>query len=200
MLEDIDFADDIALLSSNANHLQKKISDLNLNAIKIGLKINKKKTKTMQFVQSPPEITLENEILEEADEFTYLGSTISKRNATEKDITNRLQKAKSSIHQLNKIWRSSNNGEKTKIRLYQSNILSVLLYGAECWRLTQKDNQRLSGFYIKCLWKICKIYWPRKITNYAALLRPPMEIKRLFFHFKTSYNKTVASVFNLTDI
>ena len=35
---------------------------------------------------------------------------------------------------------------------------------------------------------------------YAALLRPPMEIKRLFFHFKTSYNKTDASVFNLTDI
>ena len=74
---------------------------------------NKKKTKTMQFVQSQPEITLENEILEEVDEFTYLGSTISKRNATEKDITNRLQKAKSSFHQLNKIWRSSNIGEKT---------------------------------------------------------------------------------------
>ena len=35
---------------------------------------------------------------------------------------------------------------------------------------------------------------------HAALLRPPMEIKRLFFHFKTSYNKTDASVFNLTDI
>ena len=39
-----------------------------------------------------------------------------------------------------------------------------------------------------------------KITQYAALLRPPMEIKRLFFHVKTSYNKTDASVFNLTDI
>ena len=29
---------------------------------------------------------------------------------------------------------------------------------------------------------------------------PPMEIKRLFFHFKTFYNKTDASVLNLTDI
>ena len=38
------------------------------------------------------------------------------------------------------------------------------------------------------------------IDCFAALLRPPMEIKRLFFHFKTSYNKTDASVFNLTDI
>ena len=42
MLEDIDFADDIVLLSSNANHLQKKTNDLNLNAMKIDLKINKK--------------------------------------------------------------------------------------------------------------------------------------------------------------
>ena len=44
MLEDIDFADDIVLLSSNDNHLQKKTNDLNLNAMKIDLKINKKKT------------------------------------------------------------------------------------------------------------------------------------------------------------
>ena len=34
MIEDIDFADDISLLSSNANHLQKKTNDLNLNAMK----------------------------------------------------------------------------------------------------------------------------------------------------------------------
>ena len=33
----------------------------------------------------------------------------------------------------------------------------------------------------------------------AALLKPPMEIYRLFFQFKTSYNKTDASVFNFTD-
>ncbi|XP_048757722.2 uncharacterized protein LOC125668029 [Ostrea edulis] len=155
ILEDIDTAD----------HLQKKTNELNINANKIGLKINKKKTKTMQFVPAPPQIKLENENLEEVNEFTYLGSTISKNNATEKDITNRLQKAKASFHQLNKIWRTSSISEKTKIRLYQSNVLSVLLYGAECWRITQKDNQRLSGFHTKCLRKICKIYWPRKISN-----------------------------------
>ena len=37
----------------------------------------------MQFVQSPPQITLENDILEEVDEFTYLGS---KSNETEKTL------------------------------------------------------------------------------------------------------------------
>ena len=46
-----------------------------------------------------------------------------------------------------------------------------MLYGAECWRLTQQDNQRLSGFHTKCLWKICKIYWLRKITNKDLYVR-----------------------------
>ena len=34
-----------------------------------------------------------------------------------------------------------------------------------------QDNQRLSGFHTKCLRKICKIYWPRKITNKDLYVR-----------------------------
>ena len=90
----------------------------------------------MQLRETPLPVELENENLEEVEEFTYLGSIMSKSNATDKDITNRLQKAKSSFVQLNKVWRSPNISEKTKIKIYSSNVLSVLLYGAECWRVT----------------------------------------------------------------
>lgn len=167
LLEDLDFADDIALLSNNAEHLQRKTEDLSKYANQVGLKINKKKTKTMQLVPSPTVITLDNEPLDEVDDFTYLGSVISKNNATSKDITSRLQKANIAFHQLNKIWKNNNISLKTKIKIYTSNVLSVLLYGSECWRVTQKDSQRLSGFHTKSLRKVCKIYWPTKITNEA---------------------------------
>jgi len=82
-----------------------------------------------------------------------------------KDITNGLQKAKSSIVQLNKVWRSHNIKEKTKIKIYSGNVLTVLLYGAECWRVTQRNGQRLLGFRTLGLRKIRRIYWPQKITN-----------------------------------
>ena len=165
LLEDIDFADDIALLSSTAEHLQRKTNDLVKVAEQVGLKISKKKTKTMQLNSTPSIITLENEAVEEVDEFTYLGSIISKDNAAEKDITNRLQKARISFHQLDRIWRSRKISEKTKLRIYNSNVLSVLLYGAECWRVVQRDSKRLAGFHTTCLRKICNIYWPDKISN-----------------------------------
>ena len=64
--------------------------------------------------------------LKEVEEFTYLGSVMSKSNSPVKDISNRLQKAKSSFVQLSKVWRSPNISEKTKIKIYNSNVLSVL--------------------------------------------------------------------------
>ena len=144
LLEDLDFADDV--VSSTRDRLHRKASDLSLAANQLGLNISRKKAKTMQLTETPLPVELENENLEKVEEFTYLGSIMSKSNATVKDITNRLQKVKSSFVQLNRVWRSPNISEKTKIKLYHSNVLSVLLYGAECWRVTQRDSQRLSGF------------------------------------------------------
>ena len=45
-----------------------------------------------------------------------------------------------------KVWRSPNLSVTNEDKIYHSNVLSVLLYGAECWRVTQRDSQRLSGF------------------------------------------------------
>ena len=46
-LEDLVYADDIALLSTTANHLQKKVQLLTENTWEAGLQINQKKTKVM---------------------------------------------------------------------------------------------------------------------------------------------------------
>ena len=165
LLEDLDFADDVALVSFIRDQLQRKTSDLSLAANQPGLNICRKKSKTMQLTETSLPVELENESLEEVEEFSFLGSIMSKSNATVKDITNRLQKAKSSFVQLNKIWWSRNISGKTKIKIYNSNVLSVLLYGAECWRVTQRDSQRQSGFHSSCLRKTCRIYWPQKITS-----------------------------------
>ena len=49
--------------------------------------------------------------------------------------------------------------------------------------------------YLQSVWNnLLYIFWVLKILLvifYAALLRPPMEIKRRFFHFKTSYNSKI---------
>ena len=99
LLEDLDFADDVALVSSTRDQLQRKTSGLSLAATQLALNTSRKKTKTMQLTETPLPVEWEIENLDEVEEVTYLGSIISKSNATVKDITNRLQKAKSSFVQ-----------------------------------------------------------------------------------------------------
>ena len=73
MLEDLDFADDVALVSSTRDQLQRKTSDLSLAASQLGLNISRKtEIKPMQLTETPLPVELENENLEEVEEFTYL--------------------------------------------------------------------------------------------------------------------------------
>ena len=97
--------------------------------------------------------------------FTYPGSIVTSDGGTEEDIMARLGKARGAFTRLNKIWKSTNISRKTKVRLYNSCVLPVLLYGAECWRMIEKDINKISSFRNGCLRRILKIFWPVKISN-----------------------------------
>ena len=76
-LEDIDFADDVALLSHTPQDLQEKTSKLIDISQKLGLNINQKKSKVMGINQrSQVAIYIRHGKLQTTDTFTYLGSII----------------------------------------------------------------------------------------------------------------------------
>ena len=164
--EDLDYADDISLLSTTANHLQKKAQILTENARKTRLQINQKKTKVMCInLKERPQIKIDEEELEVVTDFTYLGSNISVENTGQKDISARINKARNSYYSLRNIWKSNVYSLKTKVRLYNSNVISVLLYGCQSWRDNKNDMHRLDVFQTECLRRICNIFWPNKISN-----------------------------------
>ena len=76
--EDLDFADDLAVISSTHAHLQKKTSRLNTFAKQVGLIINRAKTQVMCInAQESPPVNIEGENLTAVEDFCYLGSHIS---------------------------------------------------------------------------------------------------------------------------
>ena len=76
-------------------------------------------------------VTIDGEPLEFVEEFTYLGSLISKDSGAGMDIKARLGKAQGAFSQLCSIWKSKQYSLKTKMLLYNSNVKSVMLYGSE---------------------------------------------------------------------
>ena len=93
--------------------------------------------------------------LEFVQDFTYLDSLISKDNGDQKDIKARLGKTRSAFAKLQNIWKSKQYTIKTKIRLYNSNVKFILLYGPECWRVVKGDMAKIDAFHNGCLRKIC---------------------------------------------
>ena len=93
-LEDLDFADDLTILSTNCSNMQET-ARLETYAKQTGLHINTAKTQVMYVNATPTApITANGDPLEFVDEFTYLGSLISKDNGAQKDIKARLGKAR----------------------------------------------------------------------------------------------------------
>ena len=165
-LEDLDYADDIALLSTTSNHLQKKAQLLTDNALKTGLQINQKKTKAMcTNLKEPPQIKIDEEELEVVTDFTYLGSNISVEKSVQKYISAKINKARNSYCSLRNIWKSNVYSLKTKVRLFNSNVISVQLYGCQSWRVNKNDMHKLDVFQTKCLRRICNLFWTNKISN-----------------------------------
>ena len=54
---------------------------------------------------------------------------------------------------------------KTKLRLFSTNVKTVLLYGCEMWRTTKKMIQRIQTFLNSCLRRLYGIRWPERIRN-----------------------------------
>ena len=54
---------------------------------------------------------------------------------------------------------------RTKLKIFKSNVVAVLLYGCETWRMTKLDATKLDVFLHKSLRRIMKIYWPMKTSN-----------------------------------
>jgi len=95
--------------------------------------------------------------LEEVSTFTYLGSVVNELGGRGADIKARMSKARNAFVSLGKVWKYRSITTKTKCRLFNSNVKSMLLYGCETWKLTKAPLNKLQTFVNTCLRKILRI-------------------------------------------
>ena len=146
--------------------MQEKTSELAAISSRVGLNIHKCKTKILKVnAVSMEPVKLEGNEIDEVETFTYLGSIIDKHGGTDADVKARIGKARGAFIQLKNIWSSKVLSLHTKIRLFNSNVKSVLLYGAETWRTTNTTTKKLQTFINNCLRRILQIRWPNTISN-----------------------------------
>ncbi|XP_068619928.1 uncharacterized protein [Battus philenor] len=147
ILEDLDYADDLCLLSHTHADMQTKLDDLRRKTLETGLKINFRKTQEMkcEATGSLP-FLFGTEGVERVHTFSYLGSVISKSGGTEEDTASRISKGKAAFARLRSVWQSWKLTRRVKLKIFRSNVKTVLLYGCETWKVTKDITRQLQVF------------------------------------------------------
>ena len=85
-------------------------------------------------------VTVGRENIEEVQSLNYIGSTVNADDDIMEEVNIRIGKAAGAFKNLRNIWKSMKISRRTKIRLYISNVRSVLLYRAETYRQIESNE------------------------------------------------------------
>ena len=123
---------------------------MNNEARRVALKIKKEKTKVMRLnAKSQERITVDGQGIGEVETFNYQGATTCKEGGGMKDLKNRLAKARGTFVKLKRIWSSKNISKTTKLKLFKTVVVTVLLHGCETWKMNKGDGKRIDVFHSK---------------------------------------------------
>ena len=99
------------------------------------------------------------------------GSSIDKSGKASAEVDIRIEKGGRPYQMWRKkVLRSANLSKATK-RVFRTLVMSVLLYGAETWPITQKDLTKLRTFHMKCLRDILGVTSWDELRNENILCR-----------------------------
>ena len=149
-ITDLIYADDIATFTTCIAKAEKLLLAIEAAALPTGLKVNREKTEAV-FV--PTELTPAVQInsstgpIQWTKNFKYLGCNTE---SSYLDLTKRLNLAWNANKALRRLWKSQLQ-DSTKVQLFQTLFVTILLYGAETWILTKGHRQRLLNGYNRLL-------------------------------------------------
>ena len=92
------------------------------------------------------------------DRFPYLGDIVTRDGGDAAAVTARVQsgsKAFGALHGC--LFASSTVSRAAKRAVYESLVLSISLYGSECWCLPETDMQQLRLLHAQCLRSMCRV-------------------------------------------
>ena len=155
-------------MASSKDELLEMIDAIKKTSRPRGLLLNVKKTKVMVvdcFREDHTDFMLDDEKIDEVDEFNYLGSLITKDGSCKKEVRRRLALARTTTLNLAAIWKSRGISTSLKTRLLRATAFAVASYGCESWVTSKSDRERIDAFELWAYRRILRVPWTAKKTN-----------------------------------
>lgn len=170
-----EFADDVVLMARSREAAAVALQTYVDVARDFGMTVSIQKTKFMVVGSGVTEIerapiVVDGGKIEWVSEFPYLGSLIADSGRMDIDVEKRLASASKAFGALRQaVFKDAHLSVITKRHIYRACVLSVLLYGSECWIPLRKHLQKLNSFHHRCVRTVLGItnrqQWEQRISS-----------------------------------
>jgi hypothetical protein len=121
-------------LGRRVHAIKKNTEAFVVTSKEIGLEVNAEKSKYVvmsgnQNAGQNHNIKLDNKSFERVEQLKYLETTLSNRNSIQEEIKSRLKSGSACYHSVQDLLSSILLSKNTKIKIYRTIILPVVLYG-----------------------------------------------------------------------
>ncbi|GAA56585.1 forkhead box protein L1 [Clonorchis sinensis] len=169
---DLEYADDIVVIFEQEEKAQGFLDELTKVIPSFGMHFAPKKCKVMlldmQSLNTP--LTIQGEVLEVVERFTYLGSCVSSDCSVTDEVSARMCKVWFAFANLRHLWRQNGVSLNLKGRVYQATVRAVLLYGCETWPIRAAELRRLQVFDLEFWFNHTLLESPKSRKKSSKLL------------------------------
>ena len=142
--------------------IPRYVSDFTVNEefSRYGMTISAEKTKAMvcrddeREARKPDalDIKIGSEKIEEVQSFKYVGGIITANGEMKEEIEQRIKTAGMAFGGLRRqLFGDKKMALDVKLKIYDSLILAILLYGSETWNVKAEEARKLETFHMNCL-------------------------------------------------
>ena len=168
-IDDAEYADDTCLIAECLSRIVELTLALVTESGKFGLKINTNKTKIMPITKKDgewPIVSHNGKEIEIVKNFVYLGSELEAKGGSDLEIKRKIAMAGSIFNRLHtKIFKRHDIGMKTKLRILNTCVIPILIYGCESWTIKKELEKKIIATENKWLRRILRIGYKEHITN-----------------------------------
>ena len=175
---DLSFADDVALLADSWLVVVAMVIRMERVTQTFRINISAQKSEVMFIGRGEGDVSIEDlqlraQPMKKVKEFTYLGTIITSEGKFIEDIERKRVGATRAFGMLRlRMWGRKEISLKVKMKVFNANVILVLLYYATAWTLTKTEKGRLKWVCYGIYWKSDGMISGETLTSEKCYARP----------------------------
>ena len=136
-----------------------------------------------------PSWQIDGETMETVTDFIFLGSKITADGDFSHEIKRCLLLGRKVMTNLDSILKNRDITLPTKVYLFKTMVVLVVLYGHESWTIKKAEHQRIDVFEPWCWRRLLRVPWTARRTSQSILkeINPEYSLEGLMLKLKLQY-------------